>query len=88
MKKQLLAGVLAVAMAAVMVGFKSEGVSAAPAEKLWSIVVHLSYANGDEYDYVVASGVPTSQKADMLAACGRSHWQGTVVRYHCYPIAE
>lgn len=75
-------------MAAAIVGIGSQGVSAAHAEKLWSIVVHLSYANGDEYDIVVQSGVPTSQKADMLAECGRSHWQGTVVRYHCYPIAE
>ena len=88
MKKQLLAGVLAVAMAAVMVGLGSTSVSAERDSQTWSIVVHLSYANGDEYDIVIARGVPTSQKADMLAECGKSHWQGTVVRYHCYPIAE
>jgi hypothetical protein len=88
MKTKLLAGVLAVAMAAAMVGVGSTGVSAAPTDQLWSVVVHLSYANGDEYDYVLASGVPTSRMSSMLAECGRSHWQGTVVWYHCYPIAE
>ena len=75
-------------MVAAMVGIGSTGVSASPADKLWSIVVHLSYADGSEYDIVIARGVPDSRKAEMLADCGRSHRQGSVVRYHCYPIPE
>ena len=43
---------------------------------------------GAEYDIVIARGVPNSQKAEMLADCGRSHWTGSVVRYYCYPIPE
>jgi len=88
MKTKLLAGVLAVAMAAAMVGIGSTGVAASPAEKLWSIAVHLGYADGSEYDIVIATGVTNSRKAEMLADCGRSHYTGSVVRYYCYPIPE
>ena len=88
MKKKLLSGmVLAVALAA-FVGLYSPTVSAAPAEQLWLIAVHLSYADGSEYDIVLVRGVPNSRKAEMLAECGKSHRQGSVVRYHCYPIPE
>jgi hypothetical protein len=88
MKKKLLGGVLAVAMAAVMVGFGSASVSAEPVSKLWSVAVHLRYANGFEFDYVMATGVPTSRMSETLADCGSAHQQGTVVWYHCYPIPE
>ena len=88
MKTKLLAGVLAIAMAAAMVGIGSTGVAASQVEKLWSIAVRLSYADGSEYDIVIARGVPNSRKAEMLADCGKSHWTGSVVRYHCYPIPE
>jgi len=37
---------------------------------------------------VIQRGVPTSKMASMLAECGQSHWTGTVVWYHCYPIPE
>ena len=88
MKTKLLAGVLAVAMAAAMVGLGSTGVAASQTEKLWSIAVHLSYADGSEYDIVIARGVTNDRKAEMLADCGKSHWTGSVVRFHCYPIPE
>jgi len=88
MKTKLLAGVLAVAMATGMVGLGSTTVSAERDSRLWSVAVNLRYANGDEYDIVIQSGVPTSKMASMLAECGQSHWQGTVVWYHCYPIPE
>ena len=88
MKKQLLAGVLAVAMAAAMVGFGSTTVSAQRDSRTWSVAVNLRYLNGDEYDIVIQTGVPTSKMASMLAECGQSHWTGTVVWYHCYPIPE
>ena len=74
-------------MAAAMVGIGSTAVSA-QAEKLWSVAVYLRYADGTEYDIVIARGVPTSRMSAMLADCGRAHRQGTVVFYHCYPIPE
>ena len=86
MRKKLLSGVLAVAVAA-LVGIYAPGVSA-QATQLWSVVVHFEYANGDSYDYVLANGVPTSEMRSMLQDCGRSHRTGSVVRYHCYPVAE
>jgi hypothetical protein len=88
MKKKLLAGVMAVAMAAAMVGFNSTSVAAAQGAQTWSVAVHLRYANGFELDYVMATGVPTSRMSEMLSDCGRAHKQGTVVWYHCYPIPE
>ena len=88
MKKKLLSGVvLAVALAA-LVGMHSTAVSAAPAAQLWSVAVHLEYADGSQYDIVMMRGVETSKMASMLADCGWSHVYGTVVRFHCYPIPE
>ena len=87
MKKKLLSGVMAVAMVA-LAGINSTGVAAQPASNLWSVAVNLRYANGDIYDYVIARGLETREMSSMLAECGRSHWTGTVVWYHCYPIPE
>jgi hypothetical protein len=87
MKKKLLSGVLALALAA-MAGIYSSSVAAQPASDTWSVAVHLEYADGSEYDIVLVRGVPASRMSSMLADCGRSHRQGTVVRYHCYPIPE
>lgn len=87
MKKKLLSGVMAVAMVA-LAGISSTGVAAQPASQLWSVAVNLRYANGDIYDYVIARGLETQEMSSMLAECGRSHWTGTVVWYHCYPIPE
>jgi hypothetical protein len=88
MKKQLLAGVLAVAMAAVMVGIGSTGVSAEPASRTFSIAVHFEYADGFNYDYVLARGVEPSDVHSMLQECGKSHWTKSVVRYYCFAIPE
>jgi hypothetical protein len=86
MKKKLLSVVLAAVLAA-LAGISSTSVSAQP-DQTWSVAVHLAYADGTEYDIVLVSGVPTSQMSSMLADCGRSHYAGSVVRYHCYPIPE
>ena len=58
------------------------------AARLWSIVAHYEYEDGFEFDYVLARGVPTQDLGAALADCGRSHSVGSVVRYHCYPVAE
>ena len=78
---------MAVAMVA-LAGISSTGVAAQPASQLWSVAVNLRYANGDIYDYVIARGLETREMSSRLAECGRSHWTGTVVWYHCYPIPE
>ena len=85
--KMLLPGVFAAAVAA-LIGFHGTGVSAQGPSGLWSIVVHFEYQDGFEYDYVLARGVPTRNMPSMLAECGSSHWTGSVVRYHCFPIPE
>jgi hypothetical protein len=87
MKKLVSGVVLAIALAAV-VGVNTASVSAQPVSQSWSVAVHLAYANGDEYDIVIARGLDAFEMSSMLSDCGRSHRQGTVVRYHCYAIAE
>jgi hypothetical protein len=86
-KKLLLPGVFAAGVAA-LIGLQSTGVAAQGSSQLWSIVVHFEYQDGFEYDYVIARGVPTDVMPSMLAECGASHWTGSVVRYHCFPVAE
>ena len=82
-KKLLLPSVFATAVAALM------GVVPADAAPLtWSIVVHFTYQDGFEYDYVLRTGVSTQDMPSMLAECGASHSAGSVVRYHCFPIPE
>jgi len=76
-----------VAILAVMVGFHATGV-AAQGQRLWSIVAHFQYQDGFEFDYVLERGVATEDVPAALAECGRSHSTGSVVRYHCYPVAE
>ena len=83
--------VLSVALAVVLtglIGLPNAGFAAPRAGRSWSIAVHLAYQDGFELDYVVATGVPTGDVASYLADCGASHWTGTVVRYHCFPIPE
>ena len=87
MKKKFWSGVLAVTLTA-LVGIPATGIAGELASRLWSIAVHLEYADGSAYDYVFATGVSTSEVSSFLADCGRSHRDGTVVRYHCYPIPE
>jgi hypothetical protein len=86
MKKVLMQGLFVAAVTA-LIGFQGTGV-AAYGPRLWSIVVHFEYQDGSELDYVLEQGVPTAELGAALAECGRSHSVGSVVRYHCYPVAE
>lgn len=86
MKKGLMQGVFVAALSA-LIGFQGTGV-AAQEQPLWSIVIHFQYADGFEFDYVLERGISTPDLAAALAECGRSHRTGSVVRYHCYPVAE
>ena len=87
MKKKFLSVVLAV-IVAVLTGSSLAANAAEQASRLWSIAVHLEYADGSAYDYVFATGVSTREMPSFLADCGRSHRDGTVVLYHCFPIPE
>jgi hypothetical protein len=87
MKMKLVSGALVLALTTLM-GPPSAELAAPPDSQTWSIVVHFAYKDGSEYDYVIARGVPTREKSSYLAQCGASHWTGSVVRYHCYPIPE
>jgi hypothetical protein len=85
MKHVLMRGALVAALSAV-IGLQAT--VAAQRQRLWSIVVHLEYQDGSELDYLVQSGIDRAAMADAVAACGSSHWAGSVVRYHCYPVPE
>jgi hypothetical protein len=89
MRTKLLAGVMVVAMAA-LIGINSAGVAAQPDSRTWSVAVHIEYPDGFVYDHAFATGVPTSELPSILSDCGKSHWfgAGSAVRYHCYPIPE
>ena len=84
-KKLLLPSAFAAALAA-LIGFHATEASAAP--RTWSIAAHFAYQDGFEYDYIFARGVTTEDMPRILAECGQSHWTGSVVRYHCFPIPE
>ena len=86
MKKALTMGVFAAALTA-LIGFQASGV-AAQGQPLWSIVIHFQYRDGFEFDYVLERGVSTEDLPAALADCGRSHRNGSVVQYHCYPVPE
>ena len=86
-KEVLLRGLFATTLTA-LIGIPSTGISAAGASKLWSVVVHIEYANGTVYEHAFAVGVPTATLPSILEECGSSHRSGSVVRYHCYPIPE
>jgi H+/gluconate symporter-like permease len=87
MRKQLLAGVLAVALAAI-VGIFTASVSAQPEPQTFSVAVHIEYPDGFVYDHAFVTGVPASDLPSFLAACGKGHLGGSGVRYHCYAIPE
>ena len=87
LKKLLLQGVCAAAFAT-LIGFQTTVVSAEAAAQLWSIGIHFEYQNGTVVEFVLASGLSTREMSSMLAECGQSHWTGSVVRYHCFPIPE
>jgi hypothetical protein len=86
MKNVLTQGVFVAALAA-LIGIHATGV-AAHGQRLWSIVIHFEYQDGFEFDYVLEKGIATADVAAALADCGRSHWSGSVVQYHCYPVQE
>jgi hypothetical protein len=86
MKKVLMQG-LFVTAATALIGFQGTAM-AAHEPRLWSVVIHFEYQDGFEFDYVLERGVPSSELGAALADCGRSHSVGSVVRYHCYPVAE
>jgi len=71
-----------------MIALPAPELVAQPDSRSWSIVVHFAYQDGSEYDYVIARGVPTREISSYLSECGASHWTGSVVRYHCYPLPE
>lgn len=85
-KAVLVQGIFVAALVA-LIGFQGTGV-AAQGKNLWSIVIHFQYQDGFEFDYVLERGVSTSDLGAALAECGRSHWVGSVVHYHCYPVPE
>ena len=87
MNRKLLAGALAVVITT-LIGLPTAEFAAPPAGQSWSMVAHFAYQDGTEYDYIFARGVPTRDIGSYLAECGASHWTGSVVRYHCYPIPE
>jgi len=87
MKTRLLTAVLAVALA-VSAGIYSTGVSAQGAAPTFSVAVHFEYENGFNYDYILARGVAPSEVHAILSECGKSHWTGSVVWYHCFVIPE
>lgn len=89
MKTRLLAGMLVVAMAA-LIGINSTDVAAQQDSQTWSVAVHIEYPDGFVYDHAFATGVPTSELPSILADCGKSHrfGSGSAIQYHCYPIPE
>ena len=86
MKKKVFGGVLVAALAAL--GLNSAVVSAQQASQSWSVAVHIRYPDGFIYDHAFATGVSTSELPTILQECGRSHWVGSAVQYHCYAIPE
>jgi hypothetical protein len=86
-KNSLSRGLFAATLAA-LIGMFSVGITAASAAPLWSVVVHIEYANGTVYEHAFATGVPTATLPSILEACGRAHAGGSAVRYHCYPVPE
>jgi hypothetical protein len=86
-RKALVRALAAVTLAA-LVAFHVTEASAQGDARLWSVVIHFEYQDGTEYDYVLATGVSTSDMAAMMRECGASHSTGSVVRYHCFAIPE
>ena len=87
MKKRLLSGVLAVAMAS-LGGIYSAGVSAQQATRTWSVAIHIEYPDGFVYDQAFATGVPASELHTYLQACGQSHRDENWLRFHCYAFPD
>jgi hypothetical protein len=87
-KQGLLRGVCGFTLAA-LIGLFSPGVSTANESQLWSVVTHIEYVSGFEYEITFATGVSTSSLPSILKECGSAHGSNRgVIRYHCYPVAE
>ena len=87
MKKKLLSGVLAVAMAS-LGGIYSARVSAQQATNTWSVAIHIEYPDGFVYDHAFATGVPAAELHTYLQACGQSHRDENWLRFHCYAFPD
>ena len=87
MKKKLLAGVMAVALAAAL-GINSTSVSARESSQLFSVFVHLEYADGFSLDYPLARSVEMSVATNFLQNCGRAHRTPSVVLHYCFVVPE
>jgi hypothetical protein len=84
--RKLLLGTLCAAIMPSLIGF--DATQAAAPQRLWSIAVHIEYQDGTVYENAFATGITTEDMPTILAECGKSHWTGSVVRYHCFPIPE
>ena len=86
MRKKLMAGIVAAAVAALL---GSQGTAvAAQAAQTFTIYVHFEYESGFSYDYPVERGVTTAEMPALLQYCGSAHKSPSVVRFYCYPVAE
>ena len=86
--KSVLSRALIAATLTALIGIASTRISAAGDSQLWSVVVHIEYADGSVYEHAFATGVPTSSLSSILAECGSAHRGGSAVQYHCYPMPE
>ena len=71
-----------------LIGVFGTGTAAATPSQSWSVFVHIEYDDGFVYEHAFATGVPTSDLPSILAECGRSHRNGSAVRYHCFPVRD
>ena len=87
-KQIVLRAVLGTALAA-LIGVLVPGISAASAEQLFSVVVHIEYDSGFVYEHAFETGVPASELASLLEDCGRGHQTNrNTVRFYCYVVPE
>jgi hypothetical protein len=86
MRKTLTVGVFVAALTA-LIGFQASGV-AAQGQPSFSIVIHFTYENGFEFDYVIERGVSAADVGAALGECGRSHRNPGVVYYQCFAVPE
>ena len=87
MKKKVLTAALVMALSS-LGGFGATRVSADQRSQSWSVAVHIRYPDGFIYDHVFMTGVSTSELPTVLQECGKAHWVGSAVPYHCYPTPE
>jgi hypothetical protein len=86
-KKQLLTGVVAIALA-VLAGLGSTNVAAQQPSQTFSVVVHIEYPSGFVYEHAFATGVAEADLSTYLAACAKGHAHLQWLRYLCFPVPE